>query len=170
VAYSPYYELPLCSPYLDIPRNAESLETWTEEKAKQGQSPGGEQERYGRARIDSLYSKIAQLLDSTQELPEKAARPPVSPKQQKKVTAEDRRRNVKDVIEALARCQLWGVTPTEIHERTGIPYPTLCRYLKHPTIKKTWDRYQRESAGKEPANLDAIGDDKPFSFSFPDWD
>jgi hypothetical protein len=97
------------------------------------------------------------------------AKPPTPlTKTKNKNTADDRRQSVKGIIEVLRENRLWGVTVDEISRRADIPVTTLYRYLKHPTVRKTWQDYCRESAGKVPADLDDLGDD--FSFSFLDRD
>jgi hypothetical protein len=83
----------------------------------------------------------------------------------KRLTLDERRLKVKAMIEALDRSELWGVMPEEIARRSQTALSTLYRYLRHPSVKKTWERYQRESAGKTPANLDDLGDARMFSFS-----
>jgi hypothetical protein len=80
-------------------------------------------------------------------------------------SAEERRLKVKDMIDSLLEFKLWGVAPDEIARRAGIHVKTLYRYLKHATVRETWDRYRRQSAGKKPANLDALGDGEAFGFS-----
>jgi hypothetical protein len=82
-----------------------------------------------------------------------------------KVTPHDSRLNLKMLIDALAKFELWGVTRKAIARRTRIPYQTLCRYLNHPDVVKTWKKYERESAGKTPAKLEELGGDPRFSFS-----
>jgi hypothetical protein len=76
-----------------------------------------------------------------------------------------RRLSVKAMIESLSDCKLWGVKPDEIARRTGIHVKTLYRYLKHATVRRTWDLYRQRSAGKTPASLDSLGDGEAFGFS-----
>jgi hypothetical protein len=80
------------------------------------------------------------------------------------ITSEDRRQSVKAMIESLLEFGLWGVSPSEIANRCHINIKTLYRYLKHPTVRSTWESYEKKSVGKIPANLDDLGDDRPFSF------
>jgi hypothetical protein len=72
--------------------------------------------------------------------------------------AEDRRDDVKKTIEALMDAGLWGVKAGVIAKELEIDDSTLYRYLRHETVKPTWDRYQRRSMGKPPAKLDELGD------------
>jgi hypothetical protein len=114
------------------------------------------------AEIESLSIPEAMDLLVSKSPPE-GAKPPTTTKPQG-ITAQDRRLSVKAMIDALAASKLWGVEPKEIAKRSRINEKTLYRYLKHDAVKKTWDRYCADSAGKPPANLDDLGDEPMFSF------
>jgi hypothetical protein len=85
--------------------------------------------------------------------------------QESRISAEDRRLKIKAMIDALSSNEVWGVPPGELANRVHIPLSTLYRYLKHDAVRKTWESYQRESAGRVPANLEDLGDDYTFSVS-----
>jgi AcrR family transcriptional regulator len=112
-------------------------------------------------------AKLPTPLPTQLNVESKYAKPPTpTTKTRDKNTADDRRKSVKGMREALRDNGLWGVTVDEIARRSHIHIKTLYRYLKHPTVLKTWNDYQRKSKGKTPPNLDDLGDD--FSFSFLD--
>jgi hypothetical protein len=73
VADSPFYRLGFCAEYLDIPRSADSLKEWTQEKERQGMS-GAAQEQYGRNQVHELRRRLQQGLFSPQESNEPKAR------------------------------------------------------------------------------------------------
>jgi hypothetical protein len=101
--------------------------------------------------------------------PDPENRPPAQTpaKKPKRTTAEDRRKGVVGWIEALIEVECWGVTPAEMSKRSGIRLSTLYRYLTHKSVRKTWERYRRESAGKPACNLSDLDLD-PGSFSVVD--
>jgi hypothetical protein len=114
-------------------------------------------------RRDEISAELSRLLAAGPS-PTTTTSKPVA-EEERKVSAEDRRLRVKDIIVALTESQLWGVMPDEIARHARIHLKTLYRYLKHETVKNTWDSYLRESAGKVPASLEDLGDDRSFSFS-----
>jgi hypothetical protein len=120
-----------------------------------------------RAELDKPDGEPAERMIPAQS-PAKTSRPTapsLPPEREKPVSVEHRRLKVRATLEALANSELWAVTPGEIAQHTGIKLSTLYRYLKHDTIRKTWERYKRESVGKTPANLEDLGDDWTFSLS-----
>jgi hypothetical protein len=80
VASSPFYELPLCNEYLDIPRNSQSLKQWMQDTRERLQEREGKKisdadlEHYAWDQIDELHGRLQQGLfappEAQDELPE----------------------------------------------------------------------------------------------------
>jgi hypothetical protein len=75
-ARHPYYELVLCVEYLDLPRDAASLDAWVNDKKRQGLSMR-DIEQFARDQVTNLRREIQQLLCRPQQRPE--VPPPCEP-------------------------------------------------------------------------------------------
>jgi hypothetical protein len=163
VAQSPFYELTVCTANvdIDIPWNAKLLEDWAQKTTKRLEEEegrkifGADLEKYAWVQIDELFLRLQQGLFAPQE---RHGKTPATPP----TTAHDTRQGVKWMIEALMKSKLWGVAPAELIRRSEIPASSFYRHLKHPEVAGTWEKYNRESAGKTPAKPEELGDDPTF--------